>query len=277
MKVNWKEHSICGIYCIKNLITNKVYIGKSLNIAPRVAGHKSALNRNCKKSENHHFINAWLKYGAENFDYTVLEVIPKSTENLNQFMNERELHWIDEYQSTNRHFGYNLRRDSSSNMIVHDETRLKFSIATTGDKNGNYGKKWTDKMKKDLSDLKKEMFKNGEHKVASTFDLGEKAITAKLKKWKENPELMKLMNDRVNIVRLKYAIHQYSHDGSTLIKEWKDILELMENHPEYKKQNIYAVCSGEKPTMYKFKWVKVLKVKSDNIVRSELKGSVNNG
>ena len=30
---------------------------------------------------------------------------------------------MDDYKSTDRQFGYNLRRDSSTQMIVHEETK----------------------------------------------------------------------------------------------------------------------------------------------------------
>ena len=38
----------------------------------------------------------------------------------------------------------------------------------------------------------------------------------------------------------------------------------------YKKHNIYAVCSGEKPSMYGYIWVKIL---NDDIVQTEMKVS----
>ena len=42
----------CGIYAIRNLTTNKVYVGKSINIEIRFAGHKSML-----RSEVTHYCN----------------------------------------------------------------------------------------------------------------------------------------------------------------------------------------------------------------------------
>ncbi len=256
MKVNWKQHSICGIYCIRNLINNKVYIGKATRIAHRIASHKCALRAKRKKEENEHFINAWHKYGEENFDYSILEIVDIENQKL---LTDRELYWITEYKSTERELGYNLRMDSSSNMIVHEETRKKISELVKGDKNPNYNNKWSEEQKKHLSDIKKEMYRKGEHKLQSSQQLSDNAGRRKLDKWKESPELRQQMIDRCDVTRIKYEIHQYSKDGKELVKVWKNMLHLIKDHPEYKKHNIYAVCSGEKPTMYGFKWVKVFK------------------
>lgn len=123
MKPNQNDKNICGIYCIKNKINNKVYIGKSKNIYRRIQQHIWDLKNKRIKNENSHFLNAWYKYGNENFEYFVLEVLPIN----NKLCNKRELYWINKYNSTNRQFGYNLRLDSSSQMIVHKETSEKIS------------------------------------------------------------------------------------------------------------------------------------------------------
>lgn len=60
-----------GIYQIRDIINNKSYIGLSINIEKRWLQHKSALNRN--KHCNQKLQNAWNKYGAENFEWNVLE------------------------------------------------------------------------------------------------------------------------------------------------------------------------------------------------------------
>lgn len=39
MKVNKRDLNKHGIYCIRNIINNKVYIGKSINIYTRIASH----------------------------------------------------------------------------------------------------------------------------------------------------------------------------------------------------------------------------------------------
>lgn len=113
----------CGIYCIKNKVNNKVYIGKSINIYSRLYQHLSDLNTGKRKSKNSHLLNAWEKYGKNNFEYFVLEYL----EPIEELVKERELYWIKYYDSIDREFGYNLRMDSNTKMIVHKETSEKIS------------------------------------------------------------------------------------------------------------------------------------------------------
>ena len=53
-----------GIYQIRNIINNKIYIGQSLNIKTRFLQHKQALRKN--RHPNQHLQNAWNKYGKSN-------------------------------------------------------------------------------------------------------------------------------------------------------------------------------------------------------------------
>jgi len=121
MKAN-KNHKRCGIYCIKNIINNKVYIGKSINIYRRINEHINMLNAK-RKDENPHLIKAWHKYGVNSFEYSVIEYLERDEKNVAA----RELYWIKQFNSLNKEYGYNLRSDSDSKMIAHLDTRLKIS------------------------------------------------------------------------------------------------------------------------------------------------------
>lgn len=228
------HENVCGIYCIRNIINQKVYIGKSINIRQRIWNHISNLNSKNIKSENQHFINAWWKYGKENFEYFVLEIIDKNQENIENIVKDKELFWMDYYESYSRDKGYNLRRDSSTKMIVHEETKKKYSEAQI-------------KRYKDPNERKK----TGEY--SSKF-------------WKENPEIKEQMSKKVSDAVTKYLIYQYSKDGKTLIKIWNKVKDIIIENPTYKTHNIYSVCSGAKPTIYGYRWVKVLK---DDIVQPD--------
>lgn len=226
MKVLSKHEGVCGIYGIRNLTTNKIYIGKSLNIRQRVYNHISGLNSKDLKRENQYFINAWWKYGKNDFEYIILEIVDRSENDLEEILKTKELFWMDFYKSTNENFGYNLRRDSSTKMIIHEKTRKKLSKA----------------QKKRYLDIN-ERIKTGEK--SSKF-------------WKNNPDIKKQMSEKVSKALTKYHIYQYSKDGKILIKKWERLIDIINENPNYKKHNIYAVCSGEKPSMYGYKWVKVL-------------------
>jgi len=124
MIVNIKHKNISGIYCIRNIVNGKVYIGKSKNIWNRIHGHVSSLRIGNKKHENSYIQAAWNKYGENNFEYFILEYISWQDE---AKMKKQEMFWMKLYKSTNREHGYNLRQDSDSNMIVHSDTSKKIS------------------------------------------------------------------------------------------------------------------------------------------------------
>lgn len=226
MKTNKLHEGICGIYCIRNIENDKKYIGKSINIRQRIYAHIGGLNSKDPKRENQYFINAWWKYGSSKFEYFILEIIDASLNDIEQLTKEKELFWINYYDTTNRNKGYNLRKDSKTNMIVHKTTRQK------------------------LSDIVKKRYENPEERI--------KTGKASSKFWNENPEIKEQMKKKVSDIHTKYTILQYSKNGTTLIKEWKKVKDIIIDNPTYKVHNIYACCSGEKPSMYGFKWVKVL-------------------
>ena len=59
-----------GIYAIINKVNGKIYVGQAVSIEDRWGDHKARLNRG--KHENSHLQRAWDKYGADNFEFTVL-------------------------------------------------------------------------------------------------------------------------------------------------------------------------------------------------------------
>ena len=218
-KEDWKKG---GIYCITCAINNKKYIGCSMNIYSRINYHKVLLNKNNRKGENQYIIEDWNKYGYDNFNYEVLEYFENNLSKKER--EDKELFWINKLDTINREKGYNLRRDSSTQgMISLEETRKRYSEAQ-----------------------KKRFEKEEERKK-----IGE----ASSKFWKENPEKKKIMADKVSNKLTEYYIEQYTKDN-TFIKKWNRVTDIIKENPTYKKHNIYAVCSGEKPSMYGYIWKK---------------------
>lgn len=261
MKVNKKDLNKCGIYCIRNLVNNKVYIGKSKNIYTRIMSHQYNL-RIKSKDENRHLIYAWHKYGEDNFDYFVIEYLPLD----DKLVAERELYWMCQFNSTNRNCGYNLRQDSSTTMIVHEETKQLISSKTQGEKNPNYNNRWSEEQKKIASEKFKSYYKEG--KLKPNLNATYKAIKIRNQRWKENPQLKQDMVNKVKEAITKYKIYQYDKNTNELIRIWDYVSDIIKENPNYKKHNIYAVCSGEKPSIYGYKWVKVL---IDDIVQTDTK------
>jgi group I intron endonuclease len=95
-----------GIYSILNKINNKRYIGKACDIKGRWANHMSELKY--EKHVNPHLQRAWIKYGKENFEFSVLEYCEKN------LLKDREQHWCDFYNTFNRDLGYNIGKCADS-------------------------------------------------------------------------------------------------------------------------------------------------------------------
>lgn len=99
------------IYKTTNLINSKIYIGKDKYNNPEYYGSGIILNKSIKK------------YGKENFVKEILEYCNSELE-----LNEREIYWINFYQSFKREIGYNLTLGGTGgNTILDSEKRKKIN------------------------------------------------------------------------------------------------------------------------------------------------------
>lgn len=109
---------ISGIYMIKNIINNKIYIGESVNIFKRWEEHKDSL-----KNNKHHSIklqNDYNIYGEDNFEYKILKVIEDEEKSFYILTMERiyiEGQYIDKYQTIK--CGYNS--ENTFNEIIDNK------------------------------------------------------------------------------------------------------------------------------------------------------------
>lgn len=153
-----KKHRVPGIYVIRNMVNNKLYVGKSKNIYHRIMGHISALNSK-SLNENQLLVRAWHKYTRENFEYFVVEYCELD----DKLLSNRELYWMTIFKSLNRNFGYNLRSDSDTQCVVHEDTRKlisknmkeKWATGAMKDHGKKLAKNWKDNniRKKEQSEL----------------------------------------------------------------------------------------------------------------------------
>lgn len=97
---------IIGIYMIKNLSNNKVYVGQSVNINKRWNDHKSKLANN--KHENLHLQGSYNKYGEDCFEFSII------CECAEKDLNEKEKFYINKYRSYMPEYGYNLTKGGDS-------------------------------------------------------------------------------------------------------------------------------------------------------------------
>jgi len=117
--------SASGIYCWKHIKSGKRYIGQSIDVFRRMIEHRKLLRGN--RHGNGYFQKAWLKYGENSFEFSVIEFCPK------EILSWREEEWISKYQTTNSDFGYN-RTTGGENPRHTEETKRIISICSTGRK-----------------------------------------------------------------------------------------------------------------------------------------------
>ena len=90
-----------GIYCIRNIINNKIYIGSTkTSFTVRKNRHLRELNNNSYCNE--HLQNAWNKYSSDSFNFEIL-FICKPNECI-----KYEAEFIKLYSSNLRELGYNI-------------------------------------------------------------------------------------------------------------------------------------------------------------------------
>jgi group I intron endonuclease len=240
-----------GIYSITHTESGKRYIGKSVNVESRLIHHKSNLTNaeHRLKAVNRHLYSAVQKYGWSAFHTEILESFEIVDESA---IAERELFWMDHFNTTDRKHGFNLRRDSSTSMIVHSETRERLSKVFKGNNNPNYGNHWSDEKKRQMSEIKKAQHAAGD---VYTDDWKKRQGAAISKMWKTNLIAKTAMALKISKIKQRYRFTQCRTTGE-VVKTWSTVKEIIKANPDYKWQNIYSVCNGYKPTYMGYVWKK---------------------
>ena len=100
------------IYKCTNKINGKIYIGRTVQpFRQRKSDHFSEAKKFNDTSCSFH--NALRKYGEENFIWEIID----SAETVEE-LNEKEIFWIKELKTLERHIGYNLTKGGSDGCIV---------------------------------------------------------------------------------------------------------------------------------------------------------------
>lgn len=140
---------LSGIYQIKNIVNNHLYIGSAINVKNRKSKHFSDLKKN--KHHSIHLQRAYNLYNENNFGFYILEYVEDASKLI-----EREQYYIDNLKPQ-----YNICKVAGSSLGKKhsEETKKKMSELKkgkySGEKNPNYGKICSDENKKKKSEIKK--------------------------------------------------------------------------------------------------------------------------
>lgn len=210
---------MCGIYKIKNLINNKIYIGQSLNIKARWEKHK-------KSKDNCAIHQALRKYGINNFSFEVIEECPP------ELLNEREIFWIKEYNSYNE--GYN--------MTLGGEGSLKRAIQSFNEL-GEFVKEYNSITEAALDT------NTSSEKIISVCQHYPQRFYAGNYQWK-------YADDKTIILprekQKSKNIYQFDLNGN-FIQRFSSLTEAA-NELNIDKSKICACCNGRQKTAYGYQW-----------------------
>lgn len=83
-----------GIYKIQRISTEQCYVGSSHWIGKRWATHRRELNNDTHQASR--LQNSWSKYGAEAFEFVILETVCCDGQALKSLLVEREQAWMNQ-------------------------------------------------------------------------------------------------------------------------------------------------------------------------------------
>lgn len=161
------------IYCIRNKMNNKVYVGKTVDFAGRKTTHLHELRKNQHHSK--HLQKSWNLYGKDSFTFEVLETsIPL------EVLHVKEAEWCLKLNALNPDLGYNIQmpqedgsytlsqetkellRKKAADQFSDAQVRAKHAELTRqaqgsqlGNGNRFYGKKHTEEVKAVIREKRK--------------------------------------------------------------------------------------------------------------------------
>ena len=148
-----------GVYRIRNVENDKVYIGSTVNIKNRIEGHKKILNS--YSHYNRYLQRAWNKHGESAFRFESFLCCHRDDL---IFYEQRAM---DAYQTADKRYGYNLSPTAGSSLgrKFTKATKQRIADKATGRKHSkktrlkmsqsNVGKKQSEEHKRKNSESKK--------------------------------------------------------------------------------------------------------------------------
>lgn len=135
-----------GIYKIINKANGKYYIGRSSDIYNRWTTHRKKLHKNIH--ENKYLQRSWNKYGKENFEFLIIEEIPK------ELLLETEQKYLN-ISKTEKDKCYNLQFKSISYGVWNTKRKEKLNLFVKGHIPWNKGLKMSSEFSQLLSQRNK--------------------------------------------------------------------------------------------------------------------------
>ena len=248
---NWDTvKKVRGIYKVTNKINGKVYIGQSVDIGRRWRQHMTA-------EVDTYFHKAIQKYGVENFEWEVIEQCKKKD------LDEREIYWIEYYDSFNK--GYNRTKGGDGVSGGEDHPQWKGGVSLDEDYYRQYSKQYYQANKEEAKEYNKQY-----------YEAHKEELKEKQKEYYEiNKEKKKEYNE-VNKEKRKQYMKQYNETNKEELKEkQKEYYEVNKEKIKEKKKE-YGEANKEKIKQYMKQYNETNKEKIKEYHRQRNKKSIKN-
>lgn len=207
------------IYKIKNKKDGKIYIGQTINtVEYRFKQHWRETKSEYKLGKTtSYFHNALYKYGIDSFTVDILEEVE------NNELNQREIYWIKELNSTNREIGYNIGLGGET-AVTTPEVRAKIGVKTK--------ERWKDErsaklMREGLEKATKEWQKlSAEKRIVKKCALCD--IEFSVAEWEKNRKYCSVGcsdKDRVNWTNYRPGLEAANHKNREKNKARADLIK----------------------------------------------------
>lgn len=200
-----------GVYCIRNKINNKRYIGfTNMNFGDRRDCHFACLRNNYHF--NHKLQNDFCLYGEDNFVFEVLEEIDSNNITKHQ---EREIYYISLYDSINA--GYNYTAGGNS---VIKPSKEKIHQMAEINRIANTGKRASDETRKRMSESHRKRWDLSKPNILSENDV------ANIKTRLINGEWLKVLADEYSVsVSCISCINKNKTWKNVIVPGWNEYLK----------------------------------------------------
>ena len=135
----------CGIYKILNKHNNNVYIGQSINISDRWIRHRYQLNNNTHNNKK--LQNSWNKHGKDSFEFSIILLCSKDELDDKEKIEVEKIPKNKRYNIATNYCGLRGKNNPFYGKKHTKEVKEKLSILfsqRTGDKNSNFGNKYSE-------------------------------------------------------------------------------------------------------------------------------------
>lgn len=240
-----EESKVVGIYKITNIKNNKVYIGQSVNIKTRWKQHIAELNSN--KHGNEHLQYSWNKYGENSFVFeTICECEKESLDDL-------EIKYIEEYDSMNNIYGYNIREGGNGGLSQETILKLRGLGSTL-----SY---------EDVKRIKMCMFLlMDRNEIAKQFNVSSKVLTA-ISQGKNFEYILPDINDKIHNLKQTLIDERNQHIVSKYKKGIKisEICKEMDLSTSIVEKAVYRYCNPNDRTEQIEKYNKIFELHNSGI------------